>query len=382
MKRKVIITLNAAFLIALFLPLAQQLTGVFPDKAFSLRENREKAAAPSFPPKDIFSWSQEVSVWFRDHFGFRDFLIKVNNSVVYYLLGTSPDKTVMRGKENWLFYGTQDVVNFYRSGASFSADELEWLKQVYLAKRTLTEQLGAKYMLVVTPGKPAIYPEYYPDKFSITAAPTRLDQLVDYLEKHTDITVVNTKQAVLEVKDKNVLFSPADSHWNDFGALAAYREIEKSLVELFPNISPFSLEGHAWKWETTRQDFWRMVGVFGAIPHQTLKLIPPTVDRPLTSARRNRDAQERATTVRRDNAALIPKALVFRDSFFRALLPFFSQHFQVSKYFSNHFFEFDPEFIAEEKPNLVMEQFVEYDFHFPKKEKLPEALKELIAENS
>ena len=57
----------------------------------------------------------------------------------------------------------------------------------------------------------------------------------------------------------------------------------------------------------------------------------------------------------------LPRALVFRDSFLTAVIPFLSENFQYSKYYWNNWDADTPiaEMIASVRPDIVIEEVVE-----------------------
>jgi hypothetical protein len=57
----------------------------------------------------------------------------------------------------------------------------------------------------------------------------------------------------------------------------------------------------------------------------------------------------------------LPLALVFRDSFFDGIMPFFSEQFQYVKYFRRHWYESIPiaSLVETVQPDVVIEEFAE-----------------------
>jgi hypothetical protein len=57
------------------------------------------------------------------------------------------------------------------------------------------------------------------------------------------------------------------------------------------------------------------------------------------------------------DARHLPKAVLFRDSFFTKLVPFFAPHFRRSVYYWQY--KFDCAVIDQEKPDIVIQQIAE-----------------------
>jgi hypothetical protein len=57
----------------------------------------------------------------------------------------------------------------------------------------------------------------------------------------------------------------------------------------------------------------------------------------------------------------LPRALVFRDSFFDALIPLVSEQFQYTRYLRKHWDQTVPirELVRECRPDVVIEEFAE-----------------------
>src|SRR5580700_382880 len=127
------------------------------------RENRNLAKLPGWPRnfQDVKNFTGQAMVFYRDHFGFRNALIRAVALGKYHGLGPEVNDRIIVGKEGWLFY---------------SKDEK------FLADR------GIPFLVVIPPDKQTIYPEYLPDEFRGFPTPSRLDQLITRLrERHSPV---------------------------------------------------------------------------------------------------------------------------------------------------------------------------------------------------
>jgi hypothetical protein len=94
------------------------------------------------------------------------------------------------------------------------------------------------------PNKNTVYPEKLPKAFSRPAKESHLDQMLRYVAAHPGLDVVDLRPALRMAKDENQIFYVTDSHWNAYGAFAAYREIMKHLKRYFPDMRPFEREDY------------------------------------------------------------------------------------------------------------------------------------------
>ena len=201
------------------------------------QENRVLAKDPATPAslEQLAKWPALFEAWFKDHFGLRNSLIAWHSSLMLDVLGVSPSKDVLIGKDGWLFLGATKNVDAYRCLAPYTPDELKIQvaeakrRQAWLAKR------GIRYGHVWVPIKANIYPEFLPDGLKKLDQPCRLPQWIDAVGK-AGVPVLDLTQALAEAK-KNTserLYYKTDTHWNPRGAWAGYQAMAPWLKGLAP----------------------------------------------------------------------------------------------------------------------------------------------------
>ena len=91
------------FIVMLWLPFLQAKTNLFHYQL--LDEKRQKAAFPELNKRSIIdgSFANGVENYWADHFGFRDFLIKVNNTINLKVFNKAPTQEIILGKDNCFF---------------------------------------------------------------------------------------------------------------------------------------------------------------------------------------------------------------------------------------------------------------------------------------
>ncbi len=110
----------------------------------------------------------------------------------------------------------------------------EELLQVSDAFATIDDYLKDRdcklfYMMCYT--KESIYPEYFPKSVLQYANVSRTDQIIEALNEHTDVEVVDLKKAFMENKTKYEVYSKYGDpvHWTPRGAFIGYTELIRTI---------------------------------------------------------------------------------------------------------------------------------------------------------
>lgn len=223
----------------------------------------EKRKTALFPDliDDNAHYNQEfvsrLSKWVEDNLGCREFAINAYNSIIVSKLGIINHKRVLSGKDGWLFYKPGESVEVGRGKVKLTSWALAKIAKNQQALSDLLKDQGFNYVLVLTPTKPSVYPEKLWGKTdSLT---TTMDQVEEYLHKHTDVIVVNTKKGLVKNKDKGKLFWKTDTHWTTLGAYYAYEQTLHVLNEkgILKNEQPAMLN---YSEEMVEGDLANMVG--------------------------------------------------------------------------------------------------------------------------
>ena len=351
------LTLVAAFVAALVMPGAVMLTGV--DREVPAGENRDLAPRPARPASwtEVRTFPAAAARYFEDHFGMRARLVRWQALLRLRLLGSSASPDVIVGKDGWLFYAGDGAAEDLASAVPFTHDELETWRTTLEHTRDWMEAHGAAYVFVLAPDKHAIYPEQLPSSIHRVGAETRTDALVNYLRERSTVPVLDLRGPLRAAKGKARLYHRTDTHWNDRGALAASQAIWDRLTPRFG--APVSGRGAFTEQAVTVPgfDLAGMLGVAGAVTESDLRLVPTVpwrarIVEPAHPDTRLMDA--RLVTEHPDRT--LPRAVVFRDSFGSALVPFLSEHFSRAVYLWQY--NVDPEVVLAERPQVVIQEWV------------------------
>lgn len=169
--------------------------------------------------------------WFDDHLGFRSRFVELANKMKLSLLRQSPSAQVEFGRDGWLYYTPDHNIELASGEYVLSESILETIAhdQQEISDRYAAEGIG--YLLVLTPAKTSIYPEYIASR-DCEVRETVCDQMEQYLSEHTSVNVVNVKTAILNNKDKGQMFWKIDTHFTQLGAYIAYQAISDKLDEM------------------------------------------------------------------------------------------------------------------------------------------------------
>lgn len=344
------------FLVAISLPLAANLAGF--DGADPGAENREPAPLPHFDGslETIPDVIAGLSAWFDDHFGFRSALVRWYGESRLVVLGASPTPVVIKGRDGWFFYGDDGAVEDYARQGPMTRDEVQGWRETLTRSHGWLRERQAAYVFAVAPDKHAIYPEKMPAALRRVGDMSRTDQVYEALAG-TGVAAVDLRPALVAGRTHERVYQRTDTHWNDLGAFAAYRQIIAAVRAQAPTVPP------AW----TRDDFElveRNVEGMDLAAMMGLKRWLRESDLTLVSRRRRQAivveprgaaaTDEEGLLITEIRGSMLPRAVIFRDSFASRLVPFLSEHFSRASYFWQN--DFAADVIRREQADVVIQE--------------------------
>jgi alginate O-acetyltransferase complex protein AlgJ len=350
----------AVFVLAIAVPLVGTLTLSAPEEEFE--ENREPAPLPVWPHDihTLAAWPEAFTRYFADHFAFRSQLVRWQALFRVRVLGSSPNPDVVIGKDGWLFYGADGAVEDYSGTRPFTEVELRAWRDTLQHTQDWLQERSITYVFAIAPDKHVVYPEFMPDGLHPGLPHTRVDQLLQELRTRSTVRVVDLRAAVTAARHTGRLFHLTDTHWNDLGAFVAYRQVIEQLGE--PGGPARSLADFEGRREMRPGlDLSRMLGLKSVLHEEDLRLEPraPRRARVVEPARASRALMDARVVTEQPGA--LPRAVVFRDSFGSAMIPFLSEHFSRAVYVWQN--EFDPGLVLQERPHVVIQEWVGRHLH-------------------
>jgi hypothetical protein len=300
----------------------------------------------------MLHFSAAFEKFYNGYFPLRDRLIQLDYDIRFNILHEVVFNNVLVGKQGWLYLTDEDNLDYYQHASPFSQGQLAHIQQkLDQVKATLAAQ-GIDFVVVVSPNKETIYPDYLPDGIQQINQKSQLDQLVDYMDQHGQTRIIDLRTPLMDAKKSGQVYNRTDTHWNEPGAYLAYREIINSLNDRFPVLKAYSPEDFSLSNETLRGDLSHMLPLTKPFVEQSIS-VTPRVPRKAQMLQYDPNGITITETV----GASLPKAVIFRDSFFNSLLPFFSEHFRRAVYV--HSFEVDEDLVMKEKPDVVILEIAE-----------------------
>ena len=333
----------------------------------AVRENRMLAAIPCLIRDGNLNGKllPEYGTWLEDRFGGRELLLSLNAWVTYDILRARRfNERAIQGKRGWYFYihkGDGDnLSDFYKQNLLTDGERADFKKRVRDTADWCTEN-GIKCLFLIGPNKHSVYEEFYP--FERPAGPTRGDQLAAAF-RELDVPLVFPRDYLISQKAAfgYPLYYETDTHWNPQGAYLAFTRLREALTALFPAVEFPQIAYEVTVGSSmTDGDILPMLGIRKA------KSTRPSL-RPVKHENSDfytylkNEGTQGVHTEGTDRS--LPRAIVFRDSFFSALEPFTSPLFSETDYRWKRFQEEDKEAIIAYHPDIIIFETVErYSFN-------------------
>lgn len=280
-------------------------------------ENETAAVRPQLMTEEGMlnvSFLSQLGTYFQQHFAFRDIMISANAELMQTFFRESSDDGVIVGSEGWLYYA--DSLSDYLGTHLMSDRQLQNLARSLSMLDTCLEEHGIRLLYVPVPNKNTLYDEYMPyyDRVRVSED-HNLFRLYEQLEKE-NVPYLNLYRTFSE--NPQILYHRTDSHWTNSGAALASMQILQALGKETPD---YTKEAY-----TVQTDF---VG-------DLEKMLYPSHPKPEEEIYFDRGHSFIYTTevesnydpyIHTENPDASGSAVIYRDSFGNALLPFLADGF-------------------------------------------------------
>ncbi len=312
--------------------------------------------------RSILALPGKLQWYVESTMGFRGTLVRLHGLFKLDALDVSPSPTSDIVVSPWFFKINERVLDDFRRVDPFTESQLRRWRTVLEERRDWLARRNARFIFVVAPNKETVYAEIMPAWITRLDRPSRLDQLVDYMRKNSDVVVVDLRPALLSHKAEGRLYHHTDTHWNDLGAFYGYRAIADRLHESFPAIRPLQRESFELR-ETlvTGGDMARAAGLKRDRLEPLMQLINSGLAAhmagggPLIFDRM--DVAYKDDFVTQCPRGEIASAVILRDSFGELLLPYLAEHFQTAAW--SWTLDFPVSMIESNHPAVVIQEVVE-----------------------
>jgi hypothetical protein len=324
-------------------------------------ENRLMAPPPGLDA-GVRQARRQMDAWFNDHFGFRNWLVELHGRIAYGVLGVSTSPDVVVGRDGWLFYATDRIIESRRGILPFTPTELAAWQAKLEERRDWLAARGIRYVFAIAPEKSSLYAEELPQSLQPLGGFTRADQLLAWMRTRTTVPTLDFRPGLAAAKEEDRLYHRTDTHWNDVGAFLAYREVAGWLAKQFPAVRPLELDAFERQVHVgTAGDLAAMLAISTMLFEERIVLAPKTRSpvqpgEPTAVMLRRQYPPRNEPKVFACATGEIPRGVVIHDSFFQAVQPFLARHFQRSTFLRA---AFAPEVLEDEKPDVVIEEMIE-----------------------
>ena len=331
-----------------------------------LRLETEKRLA--FPRPSVWENTQELilytTAYLDDQFGGRAGLITAWNILrVMAFNQTDHSAAVVIGSDEWMYYKAEGVQEVYENKIPFRDDELSKMCTVLQERQLWLDAYGIDYYIVFPPIKHTIYPEYLPQRIKRANKYSKLDQLINYLDQHSTIKVIDPRKTLIEAKqkEKRPLYYRFDSHWNLLGSHYAYTQIINTIREDHPEVvGPMDKSNFIWyRLKSEDGDLAKLLSLntyfrrSEIVPEPWLGYCADSVASLYYPS--HESFHEVVTREVTDTA--LPKMVMNRDSYSNFLFPYMSEHFERSVYLWTPLF--NAEVIKQEMPDIMITEMLE-----------------------
>ncbi len=321
---------------------------------------------------NLFSNLKKFEKYFNKTFPFRQNLLSFNNYIHIKSFGISPVDRVTVGKNGWLYLKKlnerSDNVDYSVTIDKFSDEELKKWFQIFNERNNWLEKEGIYLLVVIVPNKSSIYSEFLPDNIRKLNRSVRTDQFVKYFNENSDIDVLDLRKDLNNLKDKKILYHKTDSHWNHYGAWIGYNAIVEHLAKIFTGISSIPYEKFPKKIRkrNSNSDLASMLALQKSIYKEKGKrLFFPkgiNISQKKINGFKYRKIKNSYSVCKEGK---LPKIVMIHDSFGLRLKKYMSASSSEIIYLLDWGFNLFPEFIKQEKPEIVIYEIAERFLYRP-----------------
>ncbi len=323
MKKTTKIIYIVVFFAAILAPLLLTLGGIKSPNY----EKRTLAEAPVLVTEEGINkaYTQDFDDYFSDNFALRPYFVTAYAKLVSGVFGTSVSPKVVIGQNDFLYFS--ETLPTYQGQDLLTDEELKQICEKLKRHQDALEAQGKAFFFTVAPDKNTIYPEYMPSRYVRYTGESNMTRLLAKMNEY-GIHTVDMTDALMQAKQVDQVYHNWDTHWNNFGAVVGYTEMMKKTAELVAGDTSVDFINMDYtKANTHTGDLFTML--YPASGKKDVQMVYSfektyTSERPIV----NLEALEIVT----ENENADTRALIFRDSFFNALIPFFSESFSYVQY--------------------------------------------------
>lgn len=327
------------------------------ESTVSRYENRKPAELPAAASsaRDLERLPKRVEAWHADHLGLRADLLVLRSNLVWRVFGRTPAPIAELTRDPHLFITDLDARSIHRGARPLSRRDLESWQRVLESRAQYCASLGAQYRFAIVPNKESVYSDATPPSWRDRLGPTRLEQLVARVATSETPLLVDLRGALIEARASDrgddLVYYRLGTHWSDRGAVAGTHALLDALRRADPRVRALAASDLELVPTSSESDDWR-----SRLYLESLEEPRTPVLRPVEGVTQvpTPPATPVLTFTGPDPAA--PKLLCFHDSCGTALRAPLPAAFSRTQFVWT---SFDPAIVAESRPDVVLDLFVE-----------------------
>lgn len=355
------------FLIIICLPLSNHLFHFSEKQEISKSEKRVLATKPKLDIQNLDPFPMAYEAYFNDHFIYREKLLQLHTYVHFFWFKQSPlPEKVDLGKDSWLFY-TEKERAVYEGKFKLSMIEIDKIINELNRRDSILKSINIPFIILIAPTKAEIYSDQLPSYYRRTEK-TITQEILEKIQSRTKIPIVYPKEALIKARKQFQTYHQFDNHWNQLGAFFAYSELMQKIKNHFPNLKIKMLKTgdvELKKENINGGNLANMIGLDHLLketnfsfevknkkateaPKQNYKSIPGFA------------YPEEFETVSEIKNSNLAKALIIRDSYINAMMPFLNESFSKTTYiFDAWQYKLNEEILKNELPDIFILEIYE-----------------------
>jgi hypothetical protein len=281
-----------------------------------------------------------------------------------------PMPRVLKGKDGWVFLCDDANGNLDQllGTLRFTDSDLRDYREILQTRHERLAALGIPYVFAIAPSKEAIHPEQLPETTPAVGPPDTARQLIEALAG-SPVQAVDLHAPLRElVQSGQELYYRRDAHWNYDGALVASRTLLDAIRHIGLEVQPPSGGELTWEEEQFEGDLSNKPAV-ALVNGQLQAIVPHEPEQAVEVSRRpglgslglrgistptHLEVSDTRPSVVVENRLKprAPRAIVYRDSSARWLVPYVGSAFSWSAWLWKA--TIDLALIERERPDLVL----------------------------
>lgn len=317
-----------------------------------LSQEDKELNTPEFQLSAFQTFPTAFDKFFRKNFHGRNCYYETANTVKKTLFNSLSTPHLILGKQEFLFFNREEFRSDFLHKNLLDKYDITHLMLQAKSNHAKLKKSDIIYLKGYLPDTHEIYPENLPSRirFGRLDTTSRFDQFYGAM-KSISALLVNVKPAILQKKDRYLLYFKNDTHWNELGAYIAYKEIMEKLAAQANDFRPLPMSHFSIDWYSSKSSldsiqnnfysfhpktgtYFNPSGLSNAIGRGTeiVDSIPvfDLNDKPNIIRTRHKltNINYINITLKNSNALTNKSLIVFGDSFSEPMLKFFSLHFK------------------------------------------------------